>query len=240
MKLHNLKNKMDQGVFGDIHFTESEKANVLDAVYKGKPRNPFKDFLTVAACFVLVIGLGYLTFGNQLKKDTHKDSSTEAAPTKAVTPIHEVPKVSQAEVDQAARNFDQMENDVKGDDFFYYSMITLALQKLEFKGEENYRIPATSENIKRIQFDRANLQYLKNKAVELHASEPYVKILDKWLQGDFSTVEEDYLTIRNIKGDPSQQSESPVLKVRTAEEEQKYIEHFFGDEGVQIHKRDWQ
>jgi hypothetical protein len=117
-------------------------------------------------------------------------------------------------------------------------MITLALQKLEFKGEENYRIPGTAD-VKRLQFDRANLQYLKNRAVAIKASEPYQGILDKWLKGDLSNFENDYLTIRSLKGAVSP-SESPVLKVRTAEEEQKYIEHFFGDEGLQINKMDWQ
>ena len=119
-------------------------------------------------------------------------------------------------------------------------MITMVLQKLEFKGEENYRIPGTVENIKRIQFDRANLQFLKNKAVELNASERYQKILDKWLKGDFSTIENDYLSIRSIKGGSLLPSESPVLKVRTAEEEKRYIEHFFGKEGLQVNNRDWQ
>ncbi|MDQ1143917.1 cytoskeletal protein RodZ [Bacillus sp. SORGH_AS 510] len=243
MNLHNMKQKMDQGSFGDIHFTENEKAKVLNQIYNkkvSKTRKPLINFISVAASSILVIGLGYLSFGNQIKNDTQKIRSTEAAPTKAVTPAHEVPKVSQAEVDRAASNFNQMKNFETNDDFFYYSMITMALQKLEFKGEENYRIPATSENIKRIQINRANLQYLKNKAVELHASEPYQEILEKWLNGDFSAIENDYLSIRNIKGDPTQQSESPVLKVRTAEEEKKYIEHFFGSEGLQVDNRDWQ
>ena len=128
---------------------------------------------------------------------------------------------------------------MKDDDIFYYGMITMALQKLEFKGEKNYRIPLTVD-LKRIQFDRANLQYLKNKAVELKASEPYPKILDTWLKGDFSNFEDDYLKIRDVKGDPTEPSKSPVMKVRTAEEEQKYIEHFFGNEGLQINIRDWQ
>ncbi|MDR6121292.1 hypothetical protein QFZ87_000889 [Bacillus sp. SLBN-46] len=247
MNFNNMKNKMDQGVFGEIHFTEKDKVKVLNTIYNKevlKTKNPFKDFLSLAACFILIVGLSYLSFGNQIKKDSipleQKNSNTEAVTNKTVTPTHQVPNVSQTELDQAAKNFDQYKNFEKGDDLFYYSMITMALQKLEFKGEENYRIPMTVENIKRIQFDRANLQYLKNKAVELKASEPYQKILDKWLKGDFSTIENDYLSIRNIKSDPLQPSESPVLKVRTAEEEQKYIEHFFGKEGLQINKRDWQ
>ncbi|WP_413306256.1 hypothetical protein AA0X95_05410 [Bacillus sp. 1P10SD] len=242
MNFNNMKDKMDQGVFGEIHFTEKEKYKVLNTIHNRKivkSKNLLKDLLSLAACVILLIGLGYLSFGNQLKKDSmsleKKNSSTEA-----VTTTQPVPKVSQAELDRAAKNFEQMANDQKGDDFFYYSMITMALQKLEFKGEENYRLPMSVENIKRIQFDRANLQYLKNKVVELKASEPYQKILDKWIKGDFSTIENDYLSIRNIKGAHLQLSESPVLKVRTAEEEQKYIEHFFGNEGLQIDKRDWQ
>ncbi|MFC4802045.1 hypothetical protein ACFPA1_22260 [Neobacillus sp. GCM10023253] len=190
----------------------------------------------------IVIGGSYTYFSSNNDKaeavstqDGHKVSQDESDNTEKVV-VH---KVSQAELVEAAKNFQEIESDVKGDDLFYYGMITMALQKLEFKGEENFSIPNTPDSIKRIQFDRANLQYFKNKAVELKASEPYQKILDKWLNGDFSNFENDYLTIRNIKGDPSQPSESPVLKVRTVEEEQKYIEHFFGNEGLQINKRDW-
>src|SRR4051812_37081449 len=68
-----------------------------------------------------------------------------------------VHNVSQAQLDKAAKDI----GEIKKDDDFYYTMITLALQKLEFKGEENYRIPGTAD-VKRLQFDRANLQYLKN------------------------------------------------------------------------------
>lgn len=163
---------------------------------------------------------------------TYFSSNSDKAEAVSTQEIH---KVSQDELDKAAKDI----GEIKKDDDFYYALITLTLQKLEFKGEENYHIPATPD-VKRLQLDRANLQYLKNRAVAIKASELYQKTLDKWLNGDFSNIENDYLTIRNTKGDPSQPIESLVLKVRTAEEEQKYIEHFFGNEGLQINKRDWQ
>ena len=124
---------------------------------------------------------------------------------------------------------------------FHYERLTLSpLPKSPTNSthDVNYRIPGIAD-VKRLQFDRANLQYLKNRAVAIKASEPYQGILDKWLKGDLSNFENDYLTIRSLKGAVSP-SESPVLKVRTAEEEQKYIEHFFGNEGLQINKMDWQ
>lgn len=190
----------------------------------------------------IVIGGSYTYFSSNNKAEAvstqegHKVSQAASDKTEKIV-VH---KVSQAELDKAAKNFYEIESNVKGDDIFYYGMITMAIQKLVFKGEENYHIPNTPDSIKRIQFERANLQYLKNKAVDLKASEPYQKILDKWLKGDFSNFEDDYLKIRDLKGDPTEPSESPVLKVRTDEEEQKYIEHFFGVEGLNINKRDWQ
>jgi hypothetical protein len=189
---------------------------------------------------LIVAGFGLaLVIGGSYAIISFKGDKTEAATTTKHLAIQPVHKVSQAELDKAAKNFYEIESNVKGDDIFYYGMITMAIQKLEFKGEENYHLPNTPDIIKRIQFDRANLQYLKNKAVDLKASEPYQKILDKWIKGDFSNFENDYLTIRDLKGDPTQPSESPVLKVRTTEEEQKYIQHFFGEKGLQINKRDW-
>ncbi|WP_284037133.1 DUF6241 domain-containing protein [Neobacillus sp. 114] len=190
---------------------------------------------------LIVAGFGLaLVIGGSYAILSYEGDKIEAATTTKHLVTQPVHKVSQAELDKAAKNFYEIEINVKGDDIFYYGMITMAIQKLEFKGEENYHLPNTSDSIKRIQFDRANLQYLKNRAVNLKASEPYQKILDKWLKGDFSNLENDYLTIRNLKSDPTQPSESPVLKVRTTEEEQKYIQHFFGENGLQINKKDWQ
>jgi hypothetical protein len=192
-----------------------------------------------------VLGLA-LVIGGSYAVYSYNDDKAEAASTQEVHKVSqaesdkaakvEVRKVSQAELDKAAKDMGEM----KKDDDFYYTMITLALQKLEFKGEdESYHLPGTAD-VKRLQVDRANLQYLKNRAVEIKAAEPYQKILDKWLEGDFSNISNDYLTIRNIKDNQLQPNESPVLKVRTAEGEEKYIKHFFGDEGLQINKRDWQ
>jgi hypothetical protein len=208
-----------------------------------------KTLIVAGLGFALVIGGAYailsynrhkteaaITVPSKPKVSKTEVNKTETATT---TATQQVPEVSKAELDKAAKNFYEIESNVKDDDIFYYGMITMALQKLEFKREEKYRIPGTVD-VKRIQFDRASLQYLKNKAVELKVSEPYPRILDKWLKGDFSNFEDDYLTIRDLKGDPTEPSQSPVLKVRTAEEEQKYIEHFFGDEGLKINKKDWQ
>lgn len=173
------------------------------------------------------LGLAIAIGGSYTYFSSNNDKAEEVS-------TQEVHKVSQAQLDKAAKDI----GEIKKDDDFYYTMITLALQKLEFKGEENYHIPGMAD-VKRLQFDRANLQYLKNRAVAIKASEPYQGILDKWLKGNFSNFENDYLTIRNLKGAVSP-NESPVLKVRTAKGEQKYIEHFFGDEGLQINKMDWQ
>ncbi|PFN78564.1 hypothetical protein COJ85_31530 [Bacillus sp. AFS076308] len=193
-----------------------------------------KNLIAAGLGLALVIGGAYEIFSYNRDKTEEattvptkpKVSKTEVNKTETATTTatQQVPKISKAELDKAEKNFYKIESNVKNDDIFYYGMITIALQKLEFRGEENYRIPLTVD-VKRIQFDRANLQYLKNKAVELKASEPYPRILDKWLKGDFSNFEDDYLTIRDLKGDHTEPSESPVLKVRTTEEEQKYIEH---------------
>ncbi|WP_223596173.1 DUF6241 domain-containing protein [Neobacillus bataviensis] len=208
-----------------------------------------KTLIVAGLGLALVIGGAYAIFSYNSDRTEAattvptkpKISKTEVNKKETDTPTATqlVPEVSKAELDKAAKNFYEIESNVKDNDIFYYGMITMALQKLEFKDEENYRIPL-SVDVKRIQFDRANLQYLKNKAVELKTSEPYPRILDKWLKGDITNFEDDYLTIRDLKGDPNEPSESPVMKVRTAEEERKYIEHFFGDEGLKINKRDWQ
>ncbi|MCM3571408.1 DUF6241 domain-containing protein [Neobacillus mesonae] len=198
-----------------------------------------KTIIYTSIGLVLAIGGGYVFLssnGDHTEAASAVQQDQKAGQTEIDKTTHRTHKVSQAELDKAAKDI----GEIKKDDDFYYAMITLALQKLEFKGEDNsYHIPATAD-VKRLQFDRANLQYLKNRAVAIKASETYQSTLDRWLKGDFSNMENDYLTIRNIKSDHMQQSESPVLKVRNAEEEQNYIQYFFGDDGLQIHKRDWQ
>lgn len=184
---------------------------------------------------LIVAGLGLaLMISGSYSIFSYKGDKTEAATPANHEATQQVPKVSPAELDKASKDI----GEIKKEDDLYYTIITLALQKLEFRGEKNYHIPGTPD-VKRLQFNLTNLQYLKNRAVAIKASELYQKTLDKWLKGDFSNMENDYLTIRNIKTDTSQPGESPVLKVRTTEEEQKYIEHFFGEEGLQINKRDW-
>lgn len=256
----NLKETLNETVLKDIDFGEKSKEKVRRAInIKEKRKVPWKpilnNLLRIAATCLLFIGTGYfiaeqlrtfssqdhLTSKNNMKNEgmqeqtngsSHTDSSSNNDKVEAVSP-QEVHKVSQIELDKAAEDI----GEIKTVQDLVTAMITLTAQKLEIKGEENYRIPNTAANIKRIQFNRANLQYLKNRAVAVNASNLYQETLDKWLKGDFSKIEYDFLSIRN---DPSELNESIVKKVRTAEEEQKYIEHFFGNEGLEINKRDWQ
>ncbi len=95
---------------------------------------------------LIVAGLGLaLVIGGSYAIFSYKGDKTEATTTTKQVTTQQVPKVSQAELDKAAKDFYQIESNQNGDDFFYYSMITIALQKLEFKGEENYHIPLSVE-----------------------------------------------------------------------------------------------
>ncbi|MCD4837575.1 DUF6241 domain-containing protein [Neobacillus sedimentimangrovi] len=137
----------------------------------------------------------------------------------------------QEELEQAAKNVGEI-NNVKD---LQNHLITLSLQKLEFKGEQYHKfIPQGTADVARIQVTKANLQYLHNQAVKLNAPAEFVKIIDKWKQGDFSDMLNDYALIREVKPE-----ESAAIKMRTEEEEQEYIKHFFGDKGLEIHNRDW-
>ena len=167
---------------------------------------------------------------------TYAVFSSNGEKTEAVTATKQAHKVTQAELDKAAKNFSNLASIQKGDDFFYYATITMALQKLEVQGEKDFTPPNTPPTMERYQMERANIQYLKNEAVETKASDVYQKILDRWTKGNFSEIQNDLLSVQNTR---STEGHLPT-KVRTKDEEQKYIQTFFGAKGLQINKRDWQ
>ncbi|MEH7417302.1 DUF6241 domain-containing protein [Neobacillus drentensis] len=181
-------------------------------------------------------GLAIVIGGTYAVLSLNGEKKEAAATTTKQVVTQQVHKVSQVELDEAAKTFSNLASIQKDDDFFYYATITLALQKLEVKGEKDFTPPNTPSTIERYQMNRANLQYLKNKVVETKASELYQKILDKWLKGDFSDIQNDLSSVQKTR---AAEGGLPT-KVRAQDEEQKYIQTFFGDKGLQINKRDWQ
>ena len=90
------------------------------------------------------------------------------------------------------------------------------------------------------QMAKENILYLK-RFVEKDSKEE--AILDKWLQGDFSQVKDDYFYLRS-------QSDSDYgncdiceghsdINIRTQKAEEHFVRTLYGEEGLQRHREQW-
>ena len=90
------------------------------------------------------------------------------------------------------------------------------------------------------QMAKENILYLK-RFVEKDSKEE--AILDKWLQGDFSQVKDDYFYLRS-------QSDSDYgncdiceghsdIHIRTQRAEEHFVRTLYGEEGLQRHREQW-
>ncbi|MCG7333664.1 S-layer homology domain-containing protein [Sporosarcina sp. ACRSM] len=90
------------------------------------------------------------------------------------------------------------------------------------------------------QMAKENILYLKrfvDKNSELEA------ILDKWLQGDFSQVKNDYFVLRRIGdyeyGNCDVCEDHSSIHIRTKKAEEHFVVTIYGEEGLKRHKEQW-
>lgn len=140
--------------------------------------------------------------------------------------------VSDEELSKAAKSI----GEVTDEQTLNYRMMEMSFQKITFNGD-NLHIPGT-RNPGRVQMTKENIQYLKNNLNVINNDErlKYESILNKWYDGNFESVVEDFKELRYLLwGDNS--SLKPVKK--TDSDEKEYILHFFGQEGLDIHNKEW-
>ena len=90
------------------------------------------------------------------------------------------------------------------------------------------------------QMAKENIYYLKRfvaKDSELEA------ILDKWLQGDFSEVKDDYFYLR-LNSDPDYGNcivceDHSSIHIRTERAEEHFVVTLYGEEGLKRHREQW-
>ncbi|HJF33516.1 MAG TPA: S-layer homology domain-containing protein [Sporosarcina psychrophila] len=90
------------------------------------------------------------------------------------------------------------------------------------------------------QMAKENILYLKRfapKGSELEG------ILNKWLDGDFSQVKDDYFELRRI-GDPEYGNcdiceDHSSIHIRTQRAEEHFVDTIYGEEGLQRHRLQW-
>ncbi|SFI40402.1 MULTISPECIES: DUF6241 domain-containing protein [unclassified Bacillus (in: firmicutes)] len=143
--------------------------------------------------------------------------------------------VSNDDLSKAAQSIGEIQNEQTINDM----MIHMSFQKLTFNGN-NLHIPGT-RNVGRFQMTKENIQYLKNNLNVINNDErpKYESILNKWYDGNFESAVEDYREILYLRFGKKQSAEGSNLAQKTDSDEKEFILHFFGQEGLDIHNKEW-
>ncbi|MEI4803628.1 DUF6241 domain-containing protein [Bacillus sp. FJAT-51639] len=143
--------------------------------------------------------------------------------------------VSNDDLSKAAQSIGEIQNEQTINDM----MIHMSFQKLTFNGN-NLHVPGT-RNVGRFQMTKENIQYLKNNLNVINNDErpKYESILNKWYDGNFESAVEDYREILYLRFGKKQSAEGSNLAKKTDSDEKEFILHFFGQEGLDIHNKEW-
>nr|WP_242218681.1 DUF6241 domain-containing protein [Bacillus cereus group sp. BfR-BA-01380] len=143
--------------------------------------------------------------------------------------------VSNDDLSKAAQSIGEIKNEQTINDM----MINMSFQKLTFD-KNNLHVRGTRD-VGRVQMTKENIQYLKNNLnVSNDDKRPkYESILNKWYNGNFESAVEDFLEIRYLRLGKKVSAEEFKLAKKTDSDEKEYILHFFGQEGLDIHNKEW-
>ncbi|CAM3629924.1 DUF6241 domain-containing protein [Mesobacillus zeae] len=187
-----------------------------------------KKFVYAALGLSIIVGSSYVILSSNY-------TETKSAAIKTASSEPKVSyKVSDEELSQAAKEIGEI-NDEK---MLFTRMMEMTFQKLEWK-DHKFQIPGTIVE-KRIQMTKGNIQYIKERTKSIEVTENKEHILDKWTTGDFNSIEKDFREIRDSlsPGNDKYNPENGPAK-RAEESEKEYIQHFFGDDGLEQHNKQW-
>ncbi|PEX82174.1 DUF6241 domain-containing protein [Bacillus cereus] len=198
-----------------------------------------RKLLTALTCGTLLMSMAACS--------SNEKTATESKP-KQEEKVQEKPKaqsiqkqqkdsyvVSEEDLSKAAQSIGEIKNEQNINDM----MIHMSLQKLTFNGN-NLHVPGTRE-IGRFQMTKENIQYLKNNLNVIHNDErqKYEAILNKWYDENFESAVEDYREILSLRLGKEQSVDKSKLAKKTDSDEKEFILHFFGQEGLNIHNKEW-
>ncbi|EJS64542.1 hypothetical protein COF07_19090 [Bacillus wiedmannii] len=192
-----------------------------------------RKLLTALACSVLIMGIAACSSNDK--------TATESKPKQEekVQAIQKQPKdsyvVSADDLSKAAKLIGEIQNEQIINDM----MIHMSIQKLTFNGN-NLHVPGTRD-VGRFQMTKANIQYLKNNLHVINDDErkKYESVLNKWYDGDFESVVKDFEEIHYLRSGKKKSMEVFKLAKKTDSDEKEFILHFFGQEGLDIHNKEW-
>ncbi|MCC2381002.1 DUF6241 domain-containing protein [Bacillus wiedmannii] len=189
--------------------------------------------LTALACSALLMGMAACSSNDKIA------NQSKAKQEEKVQTIQKQPKdsyvVSADDLSKAAKLIGEIHNEQTINDM----MIHMSIQKLTFNGN-NLHVPGTRD-VGRFQMTKENIQYLKNNLHVINDDErqKYESVLNKWYDGDFESVVKDFEEIHYLRSGKKKSMEVFKLAKKTDSDEKEFILHFFGQEGLDIHNKEW-
>lgn len=195
--------------------------------------NMKRKVLTALACSALLMGMAACSSNDKTA------NQSKAKQEEKVQTIQKQPKdsyvVSADDLSKAAKLIGEIHNEQTINDM----MIHMSIQKLTFNGN-NLHVSGTRD-VGRFQMTKENIQYLKNNLHVINDDErqKYESVLNKWYDGDFESVVKDFEEIHYLRSGKKKSMEVFKLAKKTDSDEKEFILHFFGQEGLDIHNKEW-
>ncbi|EEM49164.1 DUF6241 domain-containing protein [Bacillus cereus] len=198
-----------------------------------------RKLLTVLTCGTLFMGMAACSSNEKTTTESKPKQEEKVQEKSKVQTIQKQQKdsyvVSEDELSKAAQSIGEIQNEQTINDM----MIHMSLQKLTFNGN-NLHVSGTRD-VGRWQMTKENIQYLKNNLNVINNDErpKYESILNKWYDGEFESVVKDFEEIHYLRSGKKQSMEGSKLAKKTDSDEKEFILHFFGQEGLDIHNKEW-
>ncbi|MGE6537555.1 DUF6241 domain-containing protein [Bacillus luti] len=196
-----------------------------------------RKLLPVLTCGTLLMGMAACSSNEKtITESKFKQEENVQEKTKVQKQQRDSYVVSEDELSKAAQAIGEIQSEQNINDM----MIHMSLQKLTFNGN-NLHVPGTRE-VGRFQMTKENIQYLKNNLNVINNDErpKYESILNKWYDGNFESAVEDFREIHYLRSGTKQIMEGSKLAKKTDSDEKEFICHFFGQEGLYIHDKEWE
>ncbi|MDF3555135.1 MULTISPECIES: DUF6241 domain-containing protein [Bacillus] len=198
-----------------------------------------RKLLTVLTCGTLLMGMAACSSNEKATTESKPKQEEKVQEKPKVQTIQKQQKdsyvVSEDELSKAAQSIGEIQNEQTINDM----MIHMSLQKLTFS-RNNLHVSGTRD-VGRLQMTKENIQYLKNNLNVINNDErpKYESILNKWYDGEFESVVKDFEEIHYLRSGKKQSMEGSKLAKKTDSDEKEFILHFFGQEGLDIHNKEW-
>lgn len=128
------------------------------------------------------------------------------------------------------------------------TMMYMCFQKVKI-GDNNLTVPGIDNDFPHPQITKGNIAYLQEALETIEISRNYKqegydvkRILNRWMNGKFDDIVNEFEFLRISFSYPNHtdnSNNSMKLAQKNKREEKEYILHYFGDEGMVIHKKEW-